>query len=60
MVVQLTFNFEVQLLGSIYQRNGKATAIGLVASLVLVTPGLDCPGMSLAEVCATCLRGHLW
>ena len=29
---------------------------GVVASIVLVSPGLDCPGMSLAEVCATLLR----
>ena len=28
---------------------------GVVASIVLVSPGL-----SLAEVCATCLRCHLW
>ena len=28
---------------------------GVVASIVLVSPGLDCPGVSLAEVCATCL-----
>ena len=27
--------------------------------VVLVSPGLDCPGVSLAEVCATCLRCHL-
>ena len=33
---------------------------GVVASLVLVFPGLDCPRVSLAEVCATCLRCHLW
>ena len=33
---------------------------GVVASIVLVSPGLDCPGVSLAEVCATCLRCHLW
>ena len=32
----------------------------VVASIVLVSPGLDCPGVSLAEVCATCLRCHLW
>ena len=32
---------------------------GVVASLVLVSLGLDCP-VSLAEVCATCLRCHLW
>ena len=28
---------------------------GVVASIVLVSPGLDCPGVSLAKVCATCL-----
>ena len=33
---------------------------GVVASIVLVYPGLDCPGVSLTEVCATCLRCHLW
>ena len=33
---------------------------GVVASIVLVSPGLDCPGVSLAELCATCLRCHLW
>ena len=33
---------------------------GVVASIVVVSPGLDCPGVSLAEVCATCLRCHLW
>ena len=32
---------------------------GVVASIVLVSKGLDCPGMSLVEVCATCLRCHL-
>ena len=32
----------------------------VVASIVLVSPGLDCPGVSLAEVCATCLTFHLW
>ena len=26
----------------------------------LVSSGLDCLGVSLAEVCATCLRCHLW
>ena len=30
------------------------------ASIILVSPGLDCLGVSLAEVCATCLRCHLW
>ena len=33
---------------------------GVVASIVLISPGLDCPGVSLVEVCATCLRCHLW
>ena len=32
----------------------------VVASIVLVSPGLDYPGVSLAEVCATGLRCHLW
>ena len=27
---------------------------GVVASIVLVSPGLECPGVSLVEVCATC------
>ena len=31
---------------------------GVVASIVLVSPGLECPGVSLVEVCATCLRCH--
>ena len=39
------------------KRTGPSSA--LVASIVLVSPGLDCPGVSLAEVCATCLRCHL-
>ena len=33
---------------------------GVVASTVLVSPGLDCLGVSLGEVCTTCLRCHLW
>ena len=34
---------------------------GVVASLVLVSPGLDCPGVSLAEVCASFLSEvSLW
>ena len=33
---------------------------GVVASIALVSSGLDCPGVSLAEVCATSLRCHLW
>ena len=32
---------------------------GVVASIALVSPGLECPGVSLVEVCATCLRCHL-
>ena len=32
---------------------------GVVASIVLVSPGLECPGVSLVEVCATCQRCHL-
>ena len=39
------------------ERTGPSS--GVVASIVLVSPGLDCPGVSLAEVCATCLRCHL-
>ena len=33
---------------------------GVLASIVYVSLGLDCPGVNLAEVCATCLRCHLW
>ena len=33
---------------------------GVVASILLVSPGLKCQGVSLAEVCAACLRCHLW
>ena len=29
---------------------------GVVASIALVSSGLECPGVSLAEVCATFLR----
>ena len=32
---------------------------GVVASSVLISPGLDCPGVSLAGVYATCLWCHL-
>ena len=41
---------------------GKAQSVhsGVVASIVLVSPRLDCPGVSSAEVCATCLKCHLW
>ena len=38
----------------------KGPSSGVVASIVLVSPGLDWPGVSLVEVCATCLRCHLW
>ena len=33
---------------------------GIVASIVLVSPGLDCLGVRLAEISTTCLRCHLW
>ena len=33
---------------------------GVVPSIVLVSTGLECPGVSLVEVCAICLRCHLW
>ena len=33
---------------------------GVVASILLVSPGMDCLGVSLVEVCATCLKCHLW
>ena len=33
---------------------------GVVASIVLVSQGLVFLGVSLVEVCATCLRCHLW
>ena len=33
---------------------------GVVASILLVSPGLVYPGVSLAEVCATSLKCHLW
>ena len=39
------------------KRTGPSSVV--VASIVLVSPGLDCRGVSLAEVCATCLRCHL-
>ena len=34
-------------------------SLGVVPSILLVSPGLHCLGVSLAEVCATCLRCHL-
>ena len=37
----------------------KGPSSGVVASIVLVYAGLECPGVSLVEVCATCLRCHL-
>ena len=40
------------------KRTGPSSCV--VACIVLVSKGLDCPGMSLVEVCATCLRCHLW
>ena len=33
---------------------------GVVACILLVSSRLDCPGMSLAEVCATCLEMSMW
>ena len=33
---------------------------GAVACILLVSSKLDCPGMSLAEVCATCLEMSMW
>ena len=32
----------------------------VVACILLVSSRLDCPGMSLAEVCATCLDMSMW
>ena len=31
-----------------------------VAPILLVSPGLDYPGLSLAEFCGSCLRCQLW
>ena len=33
---------------------------GVVACILLVASRLDCPGMTLAEVCATCLEMSMW
>ena len=33
---------------------------GAVACILLVSSRLDCPEMSLAEVCATCLEMSMW
>ena len=33
---------------------------GAVAYMLLVSSRLDCPGMSLAEVCANCLEMSMW
>ena len=33
---------------------------GTVACILLVSSRLDCPGMSLAEVCGTCLEMSMW
>ena len=33
---------------------------GVVACIFLVSSRLDCPGISLAEVCATCLEMSMW
>ena len=40
------------------KRTGPSSVV--VAAIVLVSPGLECPGVNLVEVCATCLRCHLW
>ena len=39
---------------------GLIVSLSALYSTVLVSPGLECPGVSLVEVCATCLRCHLW
>ena len=63
-VCRLCINFQdlcARLLGMAALRILLLTFIsGVVASIVLVSPGLECPGVSLVEVCATCLRCHLW
>ena len=46
-----------ELDNGLLKRTGPSS--GVVASIVLVSPGLDCPGVSLVEVCATCLCGSL-
>ena len=65
---------DLEVFCSFFYYNGVATAEGLdfglqkrtgpssgvVASIVLVSPGLGCPEVCLAEVCATCPRCHLW
>ena len=33
---------------------------GVVACILLVSSRLDCPGISLAEVCAACLEMAMW
>ena len=33
---------------------------GIVACILLVSSRFDCPGISLAEVCATCLEMSMW
>ena len=38
----------------------KGPTSGVVAAIVLVSPEFECPGVSLVEVCTTCLRCHLW
>ena len=40
------------------KRTGPSSDV--VASIVLVSPGLEYAGVILVEVCATCLRCHLW
>ena len=55
---ELDFVLQKELDFVLQKRTGPSS--GVVASIVLVSPGLDCPGVSLVEVCATCLRCHLW
>ena len=45
-------DFELQML--------TAPSSGVVACILSVSSTLDCPGMSLAEVSATCLEMSMW
>ena len=37
-----------------------AQASNDICSILLVSSRLDCPGISLADVCATCLEMSMW
>ena len=37
-----------------------APSSGVVACILLVSSRLDCPGIRLAELCATCLEMSMW